>query len=85
MARFKNRDMARIYDGCRRLAADRTSEFWYEGRPRRGAAHRAAYWNGRGGQPNRYIRGSACHAAWAAGQDDLREHGPVEGWQYRHR
>lgn len=82
MPRFKDAGLQRIYDLCRSMAADTTSEFYIEGRPRRGAGHRAAYWNGRAGKPSSWPTNSLAHAAWAAGQDDLKELGPVEGSEY---
>lgn len=72
MPRFKNRSQQEIYETCRRLAADVTSEFYVQGKPRSGAAHRNAYWNGRKGQPYASHRSSLAYAAWAAGRDDQK-------------
>ncbi len=85
MTRFKTPNLQQMYRICRELAADHASEFWYAGRPRRGAGHRAAYWNGRSGLRSSYPVYSLAHAAWAAGQDDLREHGSVVGSKWRER
>jgi hypothetical protein len=73
MAKFKNRGMQTVYETCRRLATDLTSEFYVNGQPRSGAAHRNAYWNGRKGlPPTLYPRGSLSYACWRAGADDLK-------------
>jgi hypothetical protein len=69
--KFKNRNMQEMYDICRRLAGDLNSEFFINGKPRRGAAHRSAYWTGREGKPNKlWPRNSLSYACWAAGKDD---------------
>ena len=76
--RFKDRHMQAIYEACRRMGADNFSEFYYSAKamgprwPRRGAGHRNAYWNGRQGKPTSWARNSLAHAAWAAGQDDMK-------------
>ncbi len=44
--RYKDRNMQRIYESMLSLAADRTSELYHKGNPRRGAGHRAAFWDG---------------------------------------
>jgi hypothetical protein len=69
---FKVKAMQRLYDDCRRLGVDVTSEFYYGGVPRRGAAHRVAYWKGRAGEPRpKYIgRDSLSYAAFKAGRDE---------------
>ena len=66
------------YDLARKFGQDQSSTFYIDGRPRRGAAHRAAYWNGRSGQRNTYVKGSQCYAFWAAGKDDLKDFGPID-------
>ena len=73
--KFKDRAKQTMYEVCRRLGADRTSEFWVQPAgtvPRRGAGHRNAYWNGYNGEPSRYLRTSLNYAAWAAGRDNER-------------
>lgn len=60
-----------MYDVCRNAGADTSSEFYHNGKPRSGAAHREAYWMGRQGKPNRlWPRGSLAAACYAAGKDD---------------
>lgn len=44
--RYKNAHMQSNFELLLALAADETSEMYYEGRPRRGAGHRAAFWDG---------------------------------------
>lgn len=45
--RYKNVNFQRIFDGMLALAADKASELWTrDGRPRRGAAQRCAFWDG---------------------------------------
>ena len=70
MVRFKDYRLQQFYETCRRLGTDTTTEFYHHGNPRRGAGHRAAYWNGREGKPSSWPRNTFAHAAWAAGQDD---------------
>lgn len=83
--RFKNRMLQKMYETARRAAQDPASEFFNrdDGTPRRGANVRNAYWNGRSGEPSTWRIDSLAHAAWAAGQDDLKDFGPVEGSQYK--
>jgi len=84
MTKFKDKGLQQGYALARKFGADKTSSFYIEGRPRRGASHRAAYWNGRSGQRCTYLRTSQAYAFWAAGRDDLREFGPVANseWHY---
>ena len=71
--------LAQHYDDCRRLAADPTSSFWHDGRPARGAGHRAAYWDGRDGVPNhKHPRLTFAWAAWHAGRDDRKIEHPAK-------
>lgn len=83
---YKDRHLQRMYDACRELSHDTSSELYYNGKPRRGAGHRNAYWDGRSGTPNhKYERGTFAYVCWAAGKDDLRDFGPVEGSTYMRR
>lgn len=83
---FKDRDMQKMYDGCRQFGSDMTSNFYYAGLPHRGASHRSAYWNGRGDRRHvTYGRNTLVYAAWAAGQDDRKQFGPVAGWDINHQ
>jgi hypothetical protein len=83
---FKDQDMQKMYDGCRMFGTDKSSTFYLaNGLPNRGASHRAAYWNGRGGRAHvMYGRNTLVYAAWAAGKDDLKEFGPIAGWDINH-
>lgn len=49
--RYKNKAMQGLYDCLLQLAADKTSELYYKGKPHRGAAHRCAFWDGFDGKP----------------------------------
>ena len=80
--RFKTKELQKFYELCRRSGTDETSGFWFTDtdgtkRPRRGAGHRASYWNGRSGLQLHHVLRTAGHAAWRAGRDDLTDFGPV--------
>lgn len=86
MTTFKDRDLQRLYKACRRFGSDKSSTFYLSnGLPHRGASHRCAYWDGRGGRKSPYPRGTLGYAAWAAGRDDRKQFGSVAGWDYLHR
>lgn len=46
MPRYKNPQWQKLYDNMLFLAGDKSSEMYHEGEPRRGAGHRAAFWDG---------------------------------------
>jgi hypothetical protein len=46
MPRYKNSVNQALYDKMIVLAADKTSELYHQGKPRRGAGHRSAFWDG---------------------------------------
>ena len=76
MVRYKTPALQEFYCACRRAAANPDSEFWYAGKPHRGAGHRAAYGNGRSGVL--HIRGDGktfAEVAYRAGQDDAKAPG----------
>ncbi|VTU43172.1 MULTISPECIES: hypothetical protein [unclassified Variovorax] len=50
MAKFKDAHLQKLYDGMLAAAADKNSELYHEGQPRRGAGHRAAFWDGFSGK-----------------------------------
>jgi hypothetical protein len=50
MARYKNPQLQALYDNMLALAEEKTSELYWEGEPRRGAGHRAAFWDGVSGK-----------------------------------
>ena len=75
MTVFKDKQMQKLYEICRRHGSVTTGEFYYHGVPRRGAPHRTAYWVGRSGeaQPNYIRRTSLAYACYRAGCDDRKE------------
>jgi hypothetical protein len=75
---FKDKHMRMLYLLCRDFGTDKASEFYRDGHPRRGSSRRAAYWNGRSGLRSSWSRDMLTYACWAAGRDDLRDHGPVQ-------
>ena len=76
--RYKDHRLQGMYDTCRRLAADPTSElFRADGSPNLSADTRDKYRKGRSGLSRPASqRGSLACAAWQAGVDDLAEFGP---------
>lgn len=50
MPRYKNPQYQKMYDAMLALAEDKASEMYHEGEPRRGAGHRAAFWDGYSGK-----------------------------------
>lgn len=57
-AKYKDAQSQKLYDALLVGAADKTSELYHKGEPRRGAGHRAAFWDGFSGKfdlsgPNR--------------------------------
>jgi hypothetical protein len=50
MPRYKNAQLQALYDNLLVLAEDISSELYWEGEPRRGAGHRAAFWDGASGK-----------------------------------
>lgn len=75
MARYKDARMQGFYETMLTLAADPASELYWQGRPRRGAGHRCAFWDGYSGNftytgPKRsahVIPGSLSAACFMAG------------------
>lgn len=47
--RYKNNSMQLIYCGMLILASNTESELYHKGKPRRGASHRCAFWDGYNG------------------------------------
>ena len=80
MARYKNVHLQGMYDTMLSLAADKASELYHEGEPRRGAGHRAAFWDGYSGKfdfsgPKRsahVIPGTPSAACFMAGREFAR-------------
>lgn len=50
ITRYKNRQFQALYENLLNLAADTTSEMYWEGAPRRGSGFRAAFWDGASGK-----------------------------------
>jgi len=69
-SRYKNPEFNKIYAAMLDLAADRTSELYHQGRPRRGAGHRAAFWDGYAGveRSANVIPGTLSQVCYAAGR-----------------
>ncbi len=72
---YKDAGLQALYNAFRAWGSDTASTLYREGKPRRGADHRAAYWNGRSNVAHRYVSGSQCAIAFAAGKDDARDFG----------
>ena len=80
MPRYKNPQLQKMYDCMLQLAEDKTSELYYQGEPKRGAGHRAAFWDGFSGKfdfsgPRRsahVIPGSLSAACFMAGREYAR-------------
>lgn len=70
--KYKDKDKAKqdFFEAMLALAADKNSELYHEGRPRRGAGHRAAFWDGYGGlkRTANVIPGTLSAVAFAAGK-----------------
>lgn len=80
MRRYKDARMQAMYDTMLALAADIASELYWQGEPRRGAGHRAAFWDGYSGRftytgPKRsahVIPGTLSAACFMAGREFAR-------------
>lgn len=80
MSRYKNPMMQGMYDKLLVLAEDQNSEMYHEGAPRRGAGHRAAFWDGFSGKftltgPKRsahVVPGTLSAACFMAGREFAR-------------
>lgn len=68
--RYKDKAKQRFYDALLTSAADLTSEMYHQGRPHRGAGHRAAFWDGYAGltRTANVIPGTLSAVAFAAGK-----------------
>lgn len=67
--RYKDVQKQSLYETLLTLAADRTSEMYHQGRPHRGAGHRAAFWDGYAGlkRTANVVPGTLSAVAYAAG------------------
>lgn len=86
MARYKHPVMQAMYDKLLALAEDKASELYWEGKPRRGAGHRAAFWDGFNGLdlsgPRRsahVVPGTISHACFMAGREFARRQRKAAG------
>jgi hypothetical protein len=79
-SRYKNRQMQELYETLLQLAAEPASELYHKGAQRRGAGHRAAFWDGYSGRytytgPKRsahVIPGTLSQACFMAGREFAR-------------
>lgn len=71
MPKYKTLSFQKIYDAMLAAAADRSSELYYEGKPHRGAGHRAAFWDGYAGieKSANVIPGTPSAVCYTAGKD----------------
>ena len=77
MRQYKDRSMQQVYDAMMKMAADTSSELYYNGEPHRGAGHRAAFWDGYSGKftfagskrSANVIPGTPSAACFMAGKD----------------
>lgn len=80
MSRYKDPSMQKMYDAMLALADDPASEPYHQGKPRRGAGHRCAFWDGAGGRftasgPKRSphaLPGTLSMACFMAGREFAR-------------
>lgn len=72
--RFKNPAFQKAYEIARTMGADPASTFYVDGKPRTGAGHRCAYWDGRQGKPSTYSDPTITgYPYYRAGVDDRKE------------
>lgn len=78
--RYKDSSMQKCYEGALMLAADPASEFYCNGKPRRGAGHRCAFWDGYVGvvQTPHAVPGSMSWAFFQAGKEFARREKKAE-------
>ena len=69
-SRYKDAQKQRFYESLLTLAADFKSEMYHDGRPHRGAGHRAAFWDGYAGlqRTANVVPGTLSAVAYAAGK-----------------
>jgi hypothetical protein len=69
MTKYKNQRFQRAYDVMLEMAADPKSNLYYKGKPRRGASHRCAFWDGyEGTRTTAVISGTLSAVCFAAGK-----------------
>jgi hypothetical protein len=69
--RYKDPQKQKLFSALLAAAVDLRSELFHEGRPRRGDAHRAAFWDGYAGVQRSadIVPGSLSGVAFAAGRE----------------
>lgn len=69
--RYKDPTMEACYQNALKAAADPKSEFYYNGKPHRGAGHRCAFWDGYNGleRSANVIPGTMSQAFFQAGKE----------------
>lgn len=70
MPKYKNPSFQKTYDEMLALAANTSSELYYQGKPHRGAGHRTAFWDGYAGieKSANVIPGTLSAVCFAAGK-----------------
>ena len=68
--RYKTPSFQKTYDAMLAAAKDMSSELYHGGKPHRGAAHRAAFWDGYGGlvKTANVVPGTLSAVCFAAGK-----------------
>ena len=86
MAHYKDAQKQRLYDSMLALAADKSSELYHEGKPRRGAGHRSAFWDGYRGDSKSamVIPGTPSAVCYQAGKQFAKTNPGIEGTEFMH-
>lgn len=76
MPRYKTPSFQATYDAMLAAARDASSELYFNGKPHRGAGHRAAFWDGYGGlaKSANVIPGTLSAVCFAAGREFAKTH-----------
>ena len=71
MPRYKTPSFQATYDAMLVAAQDTSSELYHDGKPRRGAAHRTAFWDGyaRLAKTANVVHGTLSAVCFAAGKE----------------
>jgi hypothetical protein len=85
MDKYKDPKNQRIYEAMLVLAADTSSELYFEGKPRRGAGHRAAFWDGYvgTGKSANVIPGTMSAVCFAAGKQFAITNPGIQDAEYK--
>lgn len=70
MPRYKTPSYQQTYDALLVAACDQSSELYYQGKPHRGAGHRASFWDGYAGlrRSANVVPGTLSAVCFAAGK-----------------